>query len=81
MEIPNGILARVRGEDISAGNKQLPDPVHATVGSAIAEVNGLHRGPIQIVYHRRVQRSGRNRFPYWVAVRAWEVDRLAPERL
>lgn len=76
MSTENGVLARVPGEFIAAGAKQLPVPseAEAEAPERVAVVNAPDLGDVRIAYRLRSYRHGRSRLWHWVAIRADQVS-------
>jgi hypothetical protein len=67
----NGILAKIPGDFISAGMRQLPPPAAGVDAQPRAvTVQVPDHGAVQIAYALASYRHGRSRRWHWVAVRA-----------
>jgi hypothetical protein len=67
----SGVLARVPGECVAAGARQLPAPgpdQQAVREAIVQDVRDL--GAVRITYHLNSYRHGKSRMWHWVAVRA-----------
>lgn len=69
----NGILARIRGEEIAAGIQGLPPPETGQPELMSIEVGTLHNGRVLITYRLRLYKRSRRWYGHWAASRAVPV--------
>jgi len=66
----NGILAQVRGEDIGAASKQLPEAQPGQPETMAVEIDAAYVGRVRITFRLSVQKRRKSRYYWWAAVHA-----------
>ncbi len=79
MHKDNGVLAMVRGEEVGAASRQLPEPTDAQPEHLSAETDSVHLGRVRITFRRVVYRHHKARLRSWLPVHAEAVgDQKSP---
>lgn len=76
----NGILAHVRGPDVSAGHAHLPrpGPEQSTTPRRAVVLDVAELGLVRITYELHWYRHRKNHFWHWIAVHAERAESTDP---
>ncbi len=75
--IERGVIAKVRGEEMSAAQRLLPVPGRGQPQYVTSEVDNLLAGRVCITFELQMYGHGRHRFWHWVGKGAVQLEQLA----
>ncbi|EZP56422.1 hypothetical protein [Delftia sp. RIT313] len=75
--IERGVIAKVRGEEMSAAQRLLPVPGRGQLQYVTSEVDTLLAGRVCITFELQMYGHGRHRFWHWVGKGAVQLEQPA----
>ena len=75
----NGILARIRREDIAKGSNTLPPAGAGQPEQMKVEIDTPNNGRVRITYALNLNKRGKNRYWFWGAHHAEPVESASPQ--
>ncbi|SOE35901.1 hypothetical protein [Delftia acidovorans] len=76
-QIERGVIAKVRGEEMSAAQRALPTPTRDQPQYITNEINTLLAGRVRITFELQMYGHGRHRFWHWVGKGAVQLEQPA----
>lgn len=76
-QIERGVIAKVRGEEMSAAQRALPAPTRDQPQYITSEINTLLAGRVRITFELQMYGHGRHRFWHWVGKGAVQLEQPA----
>ncbi|MFG0641434.1 hypothetical protein [Delftia sp. WSY_22] len=76
-QIERGVIAKVRGEEMSAAQRALPTPTRDQPQYITSEINTLLAGHVRITFELQMYGHGRHRFWHWVGKGAVQLEQPA----
>lgn len=70
MENANGVLADVRGDEVSAALNALPQAAEGCPDQMTAETESIHHGRVVMTFRLVVNKRGKMRYCFWSPVHA-----------
>jgi hypothetical protein len=75
LNLDNGVLARVRGEEIGAASQTLPRPGPDQPKHMTVDIDTVNAGRVRLTFHlSSYKRPRKQQFWYWLAKRADPLD-------
>lgn len=79
MHHDNGILARIRGEDIAKGSNSLPRAGAGQPEQMKVEIDTPGSGRVRITYYLNRHKRGKSHYWFWAAHHAEPVEPASPQ--
>ena len=76
-QVERGVIAKVRGEEMSAAQRALPPPTRDQPQYITSEINTLLAGRVRITFELQMYGHGRHRFWHWVGKGAVQLEQPA----
>jgi len=76
-QIERGVIAKVRGEEMSAAQRALPTPTRDQPQYITIEIDTLLAGRVCITFELQMYGHGRHRFWHWVGKGAEQLEQPA----
>ncbi|MBO1034242.1 hypothetical protein INR38_09100 [Delftia sp. SD018] len=73
-QIERGVIAKVRGEEMSAAQRLLPPPERGQPQYITSEIDTLLAGRVRITFELQRYSHGRNQFWHWVGRGAEQLE-------